>query len=522
VTRRAIIVGLLVLMAGAHLIPARAAAAPSGSVTWTVDHQKKTITALVRLQIYSGCSGNPMGDEEDQAGACVGEGSQVTQFLADKIKGSAERIWNQGYHFRCYRLKVIVDVKLAADRGSVDPDRLAIRIDPSAVRIRSFVNGESNAERWNSEDPRDRVDPSNGGDISTWTEDAQGHFSHTYAHELGHVLGLEDTYLDATDPVTGKTKSVPIVGAPHDLMNGGEGIDQKTVDLLIKRNSDRLTDKDGNSVDLNDLRCEPSFMASFRASQNEYGASNVSNSLAHTPCSRAPFTSSTTQRMTVDGDRAEVRAVEGGSAAGYVLVPAFDAMTVQGGMSGGGRAAGAVGLFDVPIAVDLFRTHSQPADGDIPPVLDLPDDACPGGDSPGPTQRPDCGHRDYRAWLALKQDGLDLWPVPSSLPVTLRDIGYSQPRLDKLYNQCPGPWPWPGTVGEEPHAVKHPGRLPTFAALQQVYDDWVGQGKPGRFEITGTADVDWVEAGDYQKSDFTWELKLCPIDNEGVVAPGCS
>ena len=520
--RRAIVVGLLLLLTGAHLLPPPVAAAPAGSITWTVDHNKKTITALVRLQIFSGCSGNPEGDEADQAGACVGEGSQVTQFLADKIKGNAERIWNKGYHFRCYRLKVIVDVKLAASQGSVDADRLAIRIDPSAVRIRSWVNGESNVERWDSEDPRDRVDPSNSAlGISTWTEDAQGQFSHTYAHELGHILGLEDTYTDVTDPVTGKTKSVPIVGSPLDLMNGNEGISQKTIDLLIKRNSERLADKDGNSVDLNDLRCEPSFMVSFRASQNEYGASNVSNSLAHTPCSRAPYTASTTQRMTVDGDQVEVRAVEGGSAVGYILVPAFDAMTVQDGMSGGGRAAGAVGLFDVPIAVDLFRTHSQPADGDIPPVLDLPDDSCPGGDS-GHTERPDCGHRDYRAWLALKQDGNELWPTASSLPATLGAIGYNQPRLDKLYKLCPGPWPWPGTVGDEPHATKKPGKLPGYPALQQVYDDWVGQGKPGKLEITGTADVDWVEAGSYDKSDFTFELKLCPIDADGVVSPGCS
>jgi hypothetical protein len=67
--------------------------------------------------------------------------------------------------------------------------------------------------------------------------------THTYAHEFGHVLGLDDGYAE----IDGVTQDRP--GAPHDLMSTGmwesNYIAQETVDKLMNR----------AGVDKDDLRC---------------------------------------------------------------------------------------------------------------------------------------------------------------------------------------------------------------------------------------------------------------------------
>lgn len=499
-----------------------AVAAPPGSITWTVDHHKKTITARISLQIYSGCSGDPYGSAASQAKACKQTSATVTTDLANTIKAKVESVWNKGLHYKCYRLIVLVDVSLAPDRGHLDPGRIGVRMDPSANGIRSWVDTEHNdTTKWQSNDPADRLEPENGAaHETTWSVNPG--WLDTYAHEVGHVLGLHDTYTwsrDANGNIT--YKDVP--GAPKDLMNGGLGVDQTTLDRLVERNGNQMVDADGSPVDLKDLHCEAAFLVDFSAKQNEYGASNLQDSIVDPPCSRAPFTSSTSQDLHVNSDKVEVRVIEDPSLPlGYVLVPGFDVLTLQNGMSGGGRAAGATGLFDVPIVVDMTRFHSQPASGDIPPVFDFQDKPCAGGDGGNGQRKDDCGGRTYRAWIAMSQNGSELWPANSSLPTTLRDLGYSEPRLELLYKSCSGPRPWPGAIADQAHAVKKPGRMPALAALQKVSDDWRASGTPGSLEITGTASVDWVDPGHLDKDDYLWILTLCPLNNDGVPSPDCS
>ena len=149
---------------------------PLGAVTWVVDQKAKTITVTARLQIYSGCSGALSSDStKAKARACRGVSSQVTPFLASKIKSQIESVWNKGYHYKCYRLIFVVDVTLARDRQHLSADRLGVRIDRSPTDISSWVDagGSNNTEKWQSNDPADRIVPENGASQSTWSEGAQ-------------------------------------------------------------------------------------------------------------------------------------------------------------------------------------------------------------------------------------------------------------------------------------------------------------------------------------------------------------
>jgi hypothetical protein len=249
----ALAIGVVLL---APLPPVARAATPNpGAVTFTVDHRAKTITVNIKLTVYPGCSGEE-GDDE-QRRACASAGGQITQFLLDKIKRDIEKVWNNDNYYRCYKLIVVVDVERGTARKKVAKGRVAVRIDPSAAGIRSFVDnsGAVGNGEWRSNDPRDRVEPTNdGADETTWSESAQS--GSTYAHEAGHVMGLDDTYIDVKG-ADGKTRSVPRPGSPLDVMNGSNwSVAPETMSLLIERNRDRLVDKAGKKVDIKDLRCD--------------------------------------------------------------------------------------------------------------------------------------------------------------------------------------------------------------------------------------------------------------------------
>ncbi len=237
------------------------ASTPGGAITWTVDHVKKTIDAVVRIQIYTACSGNPYGNEAQRASACNLPGSMIagaTQFLADKIKSQIEGVWNKAYRYKCYTLHFSVDVKLGTDLSHVDGDRIAVRIDPSPGDIRDFVSSESHdPTRWRSDDPADRLSPTNDNDNeATWGEESAIHQITTYAHEFGHLLGLHDGYRDVTD-AQGRVTSERYPDAPNDLMSTmRKTISQETINRLVKRSLPLMKDTAGKPVTDKDFACD--------------------------------------------------------------------------------------------------------------------------------------------------------------------------------------------------------------------------------------------------------------------------
>lgn len=239
-------------------VPTAGAATPEGAITWTVDHEAKTISVMVRIEIYSGCSGDPVGTDAEQASACNLPRSMLggpTQFLADKIKRGVERIWNKPYRYFCYELKFEIDVKLGTDRESLSADRIGVRIDPSPAGIRSYVHTVAHDANWQSEDPADRIQPENGGWETTWAESAS---ANTFAHEYGHLVGLHDAYRDVpSEFVPGEITSEPLPGAPIDLMSSDRGtISQETINKVVRRNFPEMRDTSGNPVTEDDIKCD--------------------------------------------------------------------------------------------------------------------------------------------------------------------------------------------------------------------------------------------------------------------------
>lgn len=510
----------LVVVFGVPVGPANAE--PAGSIKWVVDHHKKTITVTVQLQIYSACSGDPAGTAADKAAACGnGARSQVTLLLAQKIKKQAETIWNKPYRYRCYRLIVIVDVKLATDKDHVDADRVGVRVDPSPAGIRDYVAGHG-TRKYLSNDPADRFDPSNDGDSETTWGEQSSFTKWVYAHELGHVLGLDDGYRDVTDPRTGKVTSEPYSDAPQDLMSTGtSNLTQETIDRLVERNRNGLVDSAGKKVNLNDLVCEPQFLVQLKADQSEYSASHFMNSARG--CPSPPTTSSISQTLKVFSEKVEVRVVEAPELQplGYILIPAFDVLTLQNGLTGGGRSAAALGLFDMPVSVEVRRSNDKPATRDIPPVRDFADNTCAGGQ--GGTPPPgDCGLRTYPAWMAMSQRGADeLWPMSSSLPAILKDLGYQSPRFERLYKNCSGPTPWPAAFAEQSGATMVRGKLPSLATLTKVSEEWAVDGVAGKIVIEGSADLHEVRPGRLVNDFIEWKLTMCPLNKDGQTPPDC-
>jgi hypothetical protein len=510
--RRLLVIVLLVVgIAAGGIAPPSTDAASGGLVSWVVNHKKKTITATVKLQIF-------LSDCADDAKFCGNPGSSIADYISKNI----QQAW-RGHHYKCYQLIFNVSVSVVTDRRSVSGTAVGVLVDRSSVdgvrsdtratldsTLRSYTEGA-----WQSNDPADRLEVTNSlVSPSTWSYPPRQEF--TYAHEFGHVLGLDD-YYDGSGNL--------IAGAPDDLMNKSDKatISQETIDRMVERNGDRMVDTDGKPADPQHLQCELTFKATLKGDEIFYGASNLQDSLAKAPCSSAPFTASTDQTLKVDSQPVDVEVVEDAAFAplGYVLLPTFDVLTLQNGMHGGGRAANAVGLFDMPITVIVTRFNHVPATGDLPPVFDIAAGVCAEGGG-GPPPKPDCGSRTYLSWMAMAQQAGDqLWPVGSSLPAALSDLGYLSPRIENLYKNCSGPTPWPGLFMQDGTTAVQRGKLPTLDQIKKVSKDWYSDDVPGRIEIDGTAKLDAVQAGDLENHEFVWTLTLCPLNQDGNPPPDC-
>jgi hypothetical protein len=211
----------------AILVPVAQPAAVSArtvpkAIIWKVDDDTKTITITVRLLLVSSCH--------------EGLRCEISQIEVDMIRQAIMNVWNKpGLKYKCYTL--VFDVDIEVDNTVVGPepkDRVVVMIDNAVgTDFRDKVATFGGAGDWNSEDPTDKVIPVNDADnLTTWSNGSAGT---VYAHEFGHIMGLDDTYVDKV--VDGKKQSVRIEGAPVDVMSGGDlgNVDPRTVELLVKR-----------------------------------------------------------------------------------------------------------------------------------------------------------------------------------------------------------------------------------------------------------------------------------------------
>lgn len=181
-------------------------AAASSAVSWAVDPAAKTISVTVSLGVFV----TPPPENDFQR--------RVVNDALARIKTSIERLWN-GRQFKCYALKVKVNVRAATGRQDIQPNEVAVELDraiypvgePVELRVgpgRSITKLTADeGETYLSDDPH--LEPVAGATDhpSRWSLLAT---DGTFAHEFGHVLGLDDNYVDG--------QQTPRQGAAKDMM----------------------------------------------------------------------------------------------------------------------------------------------------------------------------------------------------------------------------------------------------------------------------------------------------------------
>lgn len=234
----AIVVAIATLFVG---VPSFTVAAPSRpkdaveAVKWTVDKPTKTITVEVHLAFFTN--------------ARIPNGREGT--VSDRIAfitGAILRAWD-GRKFKCYTVRVKLVVRQVDSVDDVNENEVPVELDAAIYPIgdrmvlergggngiqRSYVQPTSGSDEYLSEDSSDAVHPVTGPQAqhSTWH---MFESSRTYAHEFGHILGLDDSYVDDR---SGQTRP----GAVDDLMSHRNRIDETTITRVIRRAG--INDKD--------------------------------------------------------------------------------------------------------------------------------------------------------------------------------------------------------------------------------------------------------------------------------------
>ena len=138
--------------------------------------------------------------------------------IASRIKKQIEEKWNaQVWHYGCCTVKFKANVKYrnqVCKNGITDDNLIAISTDP---KLRSEVYGV-------------------GGNTGYWNADNSPGTDWRFAHEAGHLMGLDDDYTD--DPASGR--SVPHRGHGGHMMGEFDGsVNQHEVEDLLRANNVR-------------------------------------------------------------------------------------------------------------------------------------------------------------------------------------------------------------------------------------------------------------------------------------------
>jgi hypothetical protein len=221
------LLALAVLLGGTAIsVQAEAAFIPS-AVTFKVDDAAKTITVTAKVAFYNrSCS--------------PGASCEVPAEDVSRIVKAIESLWNNGSKVKCYTLVVKVEARAVGGQGEAGQGEVDIGLDYGPVAVRAFVHGVhhgDNATNPLSGATDDRVEAVHDPAApTTWPAVTR---PQTYAHEFGHILGLDDNYQDGTVG--------PLPGTAEDLMFWNYG---SVTDEMAKRVVER-----SGQVDLKKLLC---------------------------------------------------------------------------------------------------------------------------------------------------------------------------------------------------------------------------------------------------------------------------
>jgi hypothetical protein len=197
-------------------------------VTFKVDDAAKTITVTAKVAFYNrSCS--------------PGASCDVPADDVNRIVKAIESMWNNGSKVKCYTLVVKVEARAVGSQAEAGQTEVDIGLDYGPVAVRAFVHGVHHGDNPTtdplSSSPDDRVEAVHDSSApTTWPAETRGQ---TYAHEFGHILGLDDNY--------DTTKFIPLPGTSEDLMfwNYGSVTDEMAT---------RVVERSGK-VDLKKLKC---------------------------------------------------------------------------------------------------------------------------------------------------------------------------------------------------------------------------------------------------------------------------
>lgn len=200
----------------------------TSAVTIKADHDTKKINVDVKLAFYNrSCSA---------FASCEVPAADVS-----RIVKAIESMWNNGSKVRCYTVVVEVEARAVGSQSEAGQTEVDVGLDYGPVPVRAFVHGEVQGAAEpdplsNSEDQR-IVAVHNPDAPTTWPSNT---YDQTYAHEMGHILGLDDNY--------DKTRSgFPVAGASDDLMFRKQGtVTNEMVTRVVERSG---------QVKLEDLKC---------------------------------------------------------------------------------------------------------------------------------------------------------------------------------------------------------------------------------------------------------------------------
>ncbi len=188
-----------------------AAKAESAAVVVRPDYPNRTIYISAKLAIAFNDRQQP---ETAQA---------IKQEIIDKITAA----WN-GHMFACFKVVVAVDIELVGLTQDADADQVPILIKTERVAARSFVRAVS-ADEYLSDEPEEGFVLQTGShtflESSVWASPPLS--PGTYAHEFGHILGLDDNYVE-------KTRALR-EGAAPDVMFDNSAVSPETIAKVIRR-----------------------------------------------------------------------------------------------------------------------------------------------------------------------------------------------------------------------------------------------------------------------------------------------
>ncbi|HUQ43086.1 MAG TPA: hypothetical protein VM451_01555, partial [Candidatus Limnocylindria bacterium] len=197
------------------------------AVTFKADDAAKTITVTAKIAFYN-------------RSCTPGTSCTVPPGDVSRIVQAIEAMWNNGSKVRCYTLIVKVEARSVGSQAEAGQNEVDVGLDYGPVRIRAFVNGQhhgagATGPLGNTED--DRVEPAhNPSAPTTWPSDTK---PAAWAHEFGHIMGLDDNY----DPAT----SAPVSGTSEDLMFWNYGV-------VTGEMATRAVQRSGQ-IDVNKLKC---------------------------------------------------------------------------------------------------------------------------------------------------------------------------------------------------------------------------------------------------------------------------